>query len=66
MMCNEIFGQALLVGAGEHFFEVKVTMDECGSSSLNVAESAGEEPDPCSTRLVEQRETSLTAGGKIV
>jgi len=41
-------------------------MDECGSSSLNVAESAGEDPDPCSTRLAELRGTSLTAGGEMV
>lgn len=48
------------------FQEVNVTMDECGSSSLNVAESAGEDPDPCSTRLAELRGTSLTAGGEMV
>lgn len=40
-------------------------MDECGSSSLNVAESAGEAPDPCSTRLAEPRGTSLTVGGEM-
>jgi hypothetical protein len=41
-------------------------MDDRGSSSLIVAESTGDDPDPRRSRLAELRGTSLTAGGEMV
>lgn len=41
-------------------------MDDSGSSSLNVMEPPGEDPEPSRFRPIELRGTSLKAGGEMV